>query len=87
MYVIPSQKPYDQVCIEDIVGEYDCNVAATAVAESPSANHSIGFNVLGERPIQLSVEAFWVDHFPVDLKLSYNSHASNTTIVHVSLCL
>ena len=43
------------------------------------------FNVVGVRPIDVMVEVIWVNHYPVDLHLSWNSEASNSTSSHVSL--
>ena len=46
---------------------------------------TVRFNVLGARPISLSVDMVWVDHYPVTLNFSLSSHmALSDSISHVS---
>ena len=87
-YVIPGSSTYDQRCIEDIVPDsmpgYHCNAASRLNRYLAGGPHSLYFNVLGARPIEISVEVIWDDHYPIDLHLSYETEASNTSTIHVS---
>ena len=88
VYVIPAgEKSYShrRVCQEDIVPDFDCNLANRAryYQLDQAVRRTVGFNVLGARPIDLKVEVLWVDHYPVDLHLSYINDASNSTTLHV----
>ena len=88
MYLIPGRDPYHQWCKRDIVPGYNCNVADQIYRylKIPDADepHIVLFNVFGARPIDLNVEVVWVNHYPVDLHLSWNHTASTSTSLHVS---
>jgi hypothetical protein len=85
--VIPgSDFDNGQIC-RSIAPGYECKVAQ--IIHRYSVSHpqapqtiSLDFNVLGARPIDLSVEMVWSNHYPVDLDLSWNPVASNSTTLH-----
>ena len=76
---------YRQFCIQDIVPGFNSSVADVSYyfSDDISTPNYVKFNVLGARPIELNVEPIWTDHYPVDLRLSYNTEASNSTTPHV----
>ena len=85
-----SGSPYLQECKQGIVNDFNCSTAVVpkvyAVRMGIGTVHDIKFNVLGARPIFLSLEVVWVDHYPVELDLSLSSDtALNDSISHVSL--
>lgn len=92
VYVV-SNRPNeldDQSCHHDIVQEYisDYNCCVPThdhkLYYDPSV-HEISFNILGTRPINLSLDVVWSNHYPVDLHLSWtNEIANNNNIYHVS---
>lgn len=92
VYVIPGFASYTQRCRVNIVPEYNpgfnCSVGHTLLRYSvwPDDQHTIPvqFNVLGARPIDISVDVVWFNHYPVDLHPSYNPVANTSTILHVS---
>ena len=88
VHVIPGSPPYTQMCTADIVQGYNCSLSSGPQRYSlwPTGinNYTVLFNVLGARPISLDVEVVWVDHYPVDLHLSWDPVANNTTALHVS---
>ena len=81
---------FDQQCQRRIAGDFNCSVAKNVKKYLLDFvdRKTVEFNVLGVRPISLSLEILWVDHYPVDLKLFLsNATALNDTISHVShLC-
>jgi hypothetical protein len=81
--VIPGQpSSFRQYCV-DISPQFECSIARTVYyVASASGTHTVSFNVLGARPVQVNVESLWADHYPVD-SLSYNPEASNSTTLHV----
>ena len=89
VYVMPYCEDcslYRMSCRKDIAPTYspgfNCTVAD--VAERPgSAEFNVWFNILGARPINVSMEVVWVNHYPVDLHPSYLSTAKSSTILHV----
>jgi hypothetical protein len=87
-HVIPgpdATSMYRQFCIQDIVPGFNCSVADVSYyfSDDISTPNYVKFNVLGARPIELNVEPIWTDHYPVDLGLSYNTEASNSTTPQV----
>ena len=85
---------YEQFCRKNISPEYspnyNCSTAHSTELYSAAQGgpHSVAFNVLGTRPINLSVAVLWGNHYPVDLHLSWR-HAIVSTyqLTHVSLPL
>lgn len=92
VYVIPGFASYTQQCRRDIVPDYNpdfnCSVGHTLLrySVSPDDQHTIPvqFNVLGARPIDISVDVVWENHYPVDLHPSWDPVANTSTILHVS---
>ena len=87
-HVIPgpdATSMYRQFCIQDIVPGFNCSVADVSYyfSDDISTPNYVKFNVLGARPIELNVKPIWTDHYPVDLGLSYNTEASNSTTPQV----
>ena len=66
-----------------VVPGLKCSVAEKGYLYEIGGSHTVKFNVLGARPIELNVEAIWVDHYPVDLGLSYRTEANISTTSHV----
>ena len=89
LYVIPGSAPYDQYCRMDIAPVYapgyTCNIAYAPTRYIGGGNHIVKFNILGVRPIDLSIDVIWVNHYPVDLHLLYDSQVNDSTTLHVSL--
>lgn len=85
VHVIPGYElNYEQACRSDIVPGYNCSVAQAPERWSGGhGNYTVKFNVLGARPISLGMKVLWVDHYPVDLHLTWDPMASNTTTKHV----
>ena len=87
VYVIPGDLIFNQDCERRIAGDFNCSVARSYKyygVKDGYTLHDIQFNVLGARPISLSLEMIWVDHYPVELDLSLsNDTALNNTISHV----
>ena len=77
---------YGMRCKTDIAPTYTPGFNCT-VAHAPERHESdvlkVQFNVLGARPINLSMEVVWVNHYPVDLHPSYQSTAKSSSIIHV----
>ena len=87
--MIPARtSSFRQFCTPDIAPEYaedyNCNVARRPKRYFAGGPHTLYFNILGIRPISIEVEVLWVDHYPVDLHLSYDTEASNSRTLHVS---
>jgi hypothetical protein len=88
--VIPGRSSsYEQSCRHDIVPDYsedyDCNVPRKGSKRYFAGGpHTLYFNILGTRPIAIEVAVLWVNHYPVDLHLSYDSEASGSGTLHVS---
>ena len=62
----------------------DCSKVDTTVLHNNWSPVTVSFNVLGARPISLSVDIVWVDHYPVTLDFSLSSHlALSDSISHV----
>ena len=79
---------FGQDCQQRVPGDFSCCVAESKkkyyVIDGHTAHH-IDFNVLGGRPISLTLEMLWVDHYPVHFNLSLSSDtALNNSILHVS---
>ncbi|CAI8040111.1 hypothetical protein GBAR_LOCUS22352 [Geodia barretti] len=88
VYVIPGDLIFNQDCERRIAGDFNCSVARSYKyygVKDGYTLHDIQFNVLGARPISLSLEMIWVDHYPVELDLSLsNDTALNNTISHTA---
>jgi hypothetical protein len=88
VYVIPGRSSsYEQSCRHDIVPDYsedyDCNVPRKGSKRYFAGGpHTLYFNILGTRPIAIEVAVLWVNHYPVDLHLSYDSEASGSGTLH-----
>ena len=87
--MIPAfTRTYEQICRRDIVPDtipgFDCSVARGTHPYTAGGTHKVWFNVLGAHPTDLGVEVLWVNHYPIDLHLLWNTEASNTTALHVS---
>ena len=95
VYVIPgkyqySSNPFYQECEQKIVDNFNCSKATNYpvnqyVRDGGTTLRNVTFNVLGARPVSLSLEILWVDHYPVHLDLSLSSDtALSDNISHVS---
>lgn len=95
VYVIPgnyqySSNPFYQECEQKIVNNFNCSKATNYpvnqfVRDGGTTLRNVTFNVLGARPISLSLEILWVNHYPVHLDLSLSSDTALTdNISHVS---
>ena len=63
----------------------NCSKVDTTVYHNNLSPVTVWFNVLGARPISLSVDIVWVNHYPVTLDFSLSSHmALSDSILHVS---
>lgn len=89
VYVMPYCEDcslYDTNCRTNIAPIYtpgfNCTVAYTPERHE-SEEFKVWFNILGARPINLSMEVVWVNHYPLDLQLSYQSTAKSSTMLHV----
>ena len=75
-----------QRCIY-VTPDEQCGLASRAyqfdISGVDNAVLSEQFHVLGSRPISLSVDVLWVNHYPVDLQPQWRGMADNATSLHV----
>ena len=86
--MIPGRSSsYEQSCrrVPDYGEDYNCNVPRRGSKRYFAGGpHTLYFNILGTRPVAIEVEVLWVNHYPVDLHLSYDTEASGSGTLHVS---
>ena len=81
----PSQQSFFQLCQPRVVDDFNCSLGGRRVY-THIGSYTVGFSVIGKRPIDLSVDVIWAKHYPVNLDPTLSSDvARNDSISYVSL--
>ena len=89
VYVIPGVEPgkgLSQRCQPRVVDDFNCSLRDGPKRYDYIGSYTVGFSVIGKRPIDLSVDVIWAKHYPVNLDPTLSSDvARNDSISYVSL--